>query len=231
VPWQEHGQATVFETVGVLEEHLNKTFTYPQDLTLICKLFTITPPVQPPNPSKEDYEGDMGKKMMWETSMKSYMKRTDLLESNTRAIYAIVWGKCSPMMQSKIESLDNFASKSTACDWVWLLKEIQGITHHFEGSRNVFISLDEAWSNYYRYRQGQQTLHGYLKAFQALSVLEHYGTALGTEGPYQEAVLATVKAHNPDLTPAQYQVKAKTEIHGHWFFEEGRPEAIWRTLE
>jgi hypothetical protein len=49
----------------------------------------------------------MGKKMIWETSMKTYVKRIDLMESNTRAIYAIVWGQSSAsMMQSKIESLE-----------------------------------------------------------------------------------------------------------------------------
>jgi hypothetical protein len=196
--FQCHGENTdkqqFLKTVGVLEEHRNKTFPYPQDLASICKSFTITPLVQPPNLSKEDYEGDMGKKMMWETLMKSYMKRTNLLESNTRAICAIVWGQCSLMMQSKIESLNDFASHSTGCDCVWLLlKEIQGITHCFEGTRNVFISLDDTWSNYYGYRQGQQTLHG---------------AALGTEGPYQEAVMATNKANNPSLTPEQYDVKA-----------------------
>jgi hypothetical protein len=68
--------------------------------------------MQPSNLTKEDYEKDMGKSMMWETSMKSFMKRTDLQESNARAIYAIVWGQCSPMMQSKIESLDAFRIKA-----------------------------------------------------------------------------------------------------------------------
>jgi hypothetical protein len=84
------------KTVGVLGEHINKTFTYPQDVASICKSFEIVPLVQPANLSKEEYEGDMGKKMIWETSMKTYMKRVDLMESNTRAIYAIVWGAMQP---------------------------------------------------------------------------------------------------------------------------------------
>jgi hypothetical protein len=140
--------------------------------------------------------------------MKMYMKRSDLMESNTRAIYAIVWGQCSPMMQSKLESLDYYDMKSTACDCVWLLQEIQGITHRFEGTRNVFISLDDAWSSYYAYMQGHnQTLHEYLKDFQSLvQVLEHYGAALGAEGPYQDSVNAQVMA-GTGLTPAEYRTR------------------------
>jgi hypothetical protein len=53
------------------------------------------------------------------------------------------------MIQSKLESLDEYDVKSTDCNCVWLLKEIQGITHPFKGTHNVFISLDNAWSNFY----------------------------------------------------------------------------------
>jgi hypothetical protein len=60
------------------------------------------------------------------------------------------------MMQLKVESLDKYEAQSTDCDCVWLLKKIQGITHRFEGTQNVFISLDHAWCNYYSYHQGAQ---------------------------------------------------------------------------
>jgi hypothetical protein len=117
------------------------------------------------------------------------------MESNLRAIYAIIWRQCSPMMQSKLESLHDFTVRSTDCDCVWLLKEIQGITHKFEGTRNVFISLNDAWSNYYSYRQGtHQTLHEYLKEYQSrIQVSEHYGAAIGADGPYLASVKEKLK--------------------------------------
>jgi hypothetical protein len=211
--FQCHGENTDKQqfpkTVGVLEGHINKTFSYPQDVASACRYFEIVPLVQPENLTKEEYNEDMGKKMMWETSMKMYMKRTDLMESNSRAIYAIVWGQCIPMMQSKLESLEHYNTKSIACDCVWLLQEILGITHRFEGTRNVFISLDDAWSSYYAYRQGHnQTLHEYLKEFQALvQVLEHYRAALGAEAPYQDSVNAQIMAGD-GLTPAEYRTRS-----------------------
>jgi hypothetical protein len=205
--FQCHGETTnkqqYLKTVGVLEEHINKTFSYPQDIASVCKTFSLLLLTQPKNLTKEEYENDMGKRMIWETTMKSYIKRTELMESNVRAIYAIVWGQCSPMMQSKLESLDDYTSKNQDCDCIWLLKEIQGITHRFEGTRDVFISIDDAWSNYYNFRQdGKQSLHEYLKDFQSLvQVLEHYGASIGTESPYVEAVKGRVTIENPGLDP------------------------------
>jgi hypothetical protein len=227
-----HGKNTnkqqFLKTVGVLEEHVNNSFTYPQDVTSVCKSFEIVELVHPTNLSKEEYEGDMGKKMIWETLMKTYMKRVDLLESKTRAIFTIVWGQCSPMMQSKVESLDAFESKSSTCDCIWLLMEIQGITHRFDGTRHVFISLNDAWSNYYGCRQGhKQTLSEYLKDLQGLvQVLEHYGAALGAEGPYQDSVKAQVRKDNPGLTRAEYDKRtvtaAKNKSVAIGFFETSR---------
>ena len=85
--FQCHGETTdkqqFIKTLGVLEQHINKTFTYPQDVASVCKTFEVIPPTQLKNLAKDVYEGDMGKRMMWETSMKSYIKRLDLLESNT----------------------------------------------------------------------------------------------------------------------------------------------------
>ena len=194
----EHKDKQQFlKTVGVLDEHINKTFEYPQDITSVSKSFKLTVLTQPANLTKEEYEGNMGKKLIWETLMKNYLKRLDRMEGNLRAIYAIVWGQSSPMMQSKLKSLKDYTSKCTVYDCIWLLREIQGTTHRFEGTRYVFLSLDDAWSRYYNQRQGpQQSIHDYLKDFQALiQVLEHYGAALGGDGPYLSAIMTQVEAN------------------------------------
>jgi hypothetical protein len=120
--FQCHGESTdkqqFLKTVGVLDEHINKTFSYPQDIASICRTFEVVKLTQPANLTKEEYAEDMGKRMIWQTYMKSYMKRTDIMESNMRGIYAIVWGQCSPMMQSKLESLDHYSTKSIQCNCI-----------------------------------------------------------------------------------------------------------------
>jgi hypothetical protein len=229
------------KTVGVLEEHINKTFDYPQDVASVCKTFRIVKLTVPANLDKADYKGDMGKRMLWEAAMKSYMKRADKLESNTRAIYAIVWGQCSPMMQSKLESLDDFKARSTDCDCIWLLQEIQGITHRFEGTRNVYISLDDAWELFYSYRQGpHQSLHEYLKEYQSLvQVLEHYGATIGADGPYLDATKEKLKRELSPVVPDAELLKrvlgaAKLKTIAMAFLKRAdrrRYGALWSELE
>jgi hypothetical protein len=214
--FQCHGESTnkqqFLKTVGVLDEHINKTFSYPQDIASICRTFQVVKLTQPTNLTKEEYAKDMGKRMIWQTYMKSYMKRTDMMESNMRGIYAIVWGQCSPMIQSKLKSLDHYSTKSIECDCIWLLKEIQGITHRFEGTRNIFISLDDAWCNYYSYKQGpNQSLHEYLKDYRSLvQVLEHYGAAIGSEGPYLDSLREQVRAETYAVTEEEYKANKIT---------------------
>jgi hypothetical protein len=241
--FQCHGETTdkqqYTRTVGVLGEHINKTFTYPQDVASVCKSFKLEEVKQPDNIDKDVYDKDIGKRLIWEMSMKAYVKRLEMAESNARAIYAIVWGQCSPLMQSKIESLDKYEEKNNGCDCIWLLKEIQGITHKFEGTRNIFISLDDAWTGYYNCRQEKQTLHEYLKDFQGLvQVLEHYGAAIGADAPYQKALRKQIKEDNPGLTTAEYITRtvamAKKKSVAIGFLkraDQQRYGGLWNELE
>lgn len=69
--FQPHGENNnkqqFLRTVGVLEEYVNKTFTYSQDVASICKSFKLTVLVQPTNkpdhqriPEQHGEEDDMG---------------------------------------------------------------------------------------------------------------------------------------------------------------------------
>jgi hypothetical protein len=196
------------KTVKALEEHINKTFEFPKDIAPICTIFNLPTLSPPPNLTAEEYKTDMAKKMIWETKMKTYLKRVDIQESNQRTIYSITWGQSSMMMQSKIESLNDVDSKNMSCDCTWLLQEIRGISHQFEATRNIFISLDDAWSNFYGLRQGQQGLHAYLKDLQAnVQVLEHYGAALGREGLYLDPLKEKMKSASPSGTSDEVLLK------------------------
>jgi hypothetical protein len=45
---EQNSKQQFLKTVGVLEEHINKTFDYPQDVASICKVFAVPPLLMPP---------------------------------------------------------------------------------------------------------------------------------------------------------------------------------------
>jgi len=65
-----------------------------------------------------------------------------------------------------------------------LLTAIKGIMYHFKGQQFAYLSLDNARTNYYTFKQGQnESLVDYLENFWLrVKVLEHYGGSI-SENP------------------------------------------------
>lgn len=73
--------------------------------------------------------------------------------------------------------------------------------NHFNGSRYLYVSLNDATEEYYRYCQSRisQTLDSYYKTFKAhAEVLEHYGTNVGGD----KAFLLDVEKSMTEVKPS-----------------------------
>ena len=109
------------------------------------------------------------KKLIWKTKVQTYVRRIEIQEKNCQIIFSVIRGQCSVAMKDKLESLAQYEERSEENDCAWLLIEIKGITLNFEGTRYVFLSIDDAKTAYYGYVQPKhQSLYEYLKHFQSL---------------------------------------------------------------
>jgi len=88
----------------------------------------------------------------WEKEMTNYILQKNVLESNTKAAYTIIWGQCSEALRAKVKSSSGYVSKSTACDCKWLLKTIHGIMLCFNGQRKIHHFISNAHGAYHAYR-------------------------------------------------------------------------------
>jgi len=61
-------------------------------------------------------ETDRGIVFKWEKEMTDYITRKNVLASNLKAAYTIMWGQCSEAMHAKIKSSNNYTAKSASCD-------------------------------------------------------------------------------------------------------------------
>ena len=75
--FQCHGEKVdrqqFIKTVKALEEHINKTFEFPQDIAPMCTNYAWPTMSPQPNLSAEEDKTKVEKKMIWETKMKTYL--------------------------------------------------------------------------------------------------------------------------------------------------------------
>jgi len=69
----------------------------------------------------------------WEKEMTNYITRKNVLESNLKSAYTIMWGQCSEALRAKVKSSSDYADKSADCDCKWLIKTVHGVMLHFDG--------------------------------------------------------------------------------------------------
>ena len=124
----------------------------PKDVVSICKKLTKEEVNEPAYLNKTELKSET-KKFIWKTKVHSYVRRVKTQENNCESIFSIIWGQCSTAMKNKLQSLDNYQERSNEYDCVWILKEIKVITLRFEGTRYIFLSLDDARTAYYSYGQ------------------------------------------------------------------------------
>jgi len=130
--------------------------------------------------------------------MDDYYTRTGHIESNLKAIYAIIWGQCSEAMQAKLKSLSDFEAKDRQNNCVWLLTVIRTIIVCFEEKSYIQLALMDAWIMYYIYQQGpDMTVATYIEEFWSLvDVLGHHVGSISIDA-------GCIKAEDTSLANAQ----------------------------
>ena len=120
---------------------------------------------------------------LYKEQIRRYATRLDKQTANERALYSVMWGQCSPTLQSKIQGATTYKTMHANCDLSMLLKEIRNISFEIDSSKNVYLISFIALSKVFSMRQSKEnSCATYLKNYEAiLSVLEHLGIQLGSE--------------------------------------------------
>lgn len=113
---------------------------------------------------------------IYREKVKSYISLEMRLENTTRALYNIVWGQSSRLLQNKLRSKKDFEQIDDKGDVVSLLREIRKISHQAEDSVCVYDSLDEVLRRFYTYVQSPEEDNAtHLVRFREfIDVLDHF---------------------------------------------------------
>jgi hypothetical protein len=183
---------------------------FPKDVASICKKGTLEVIPEPVDLSEEEKKSET-KKLIWKTKVQTYVRRVEAQERNCQSIYAVIWGQCSTQMKNKLQSLGSYDMKSNKFDCVWILNEIKAVTLRFEGTRYIFLSIDDARTEYYSYTQpNTQSLADYLRHFQSLvDVLEHYDASVGEDKAFLDKAGILMEVEEPDVKDSDYPVQMR----------------------
>ena len=61
----------------------------------------------------------------WEKKIDGIAKREDILDSNLRKLYGLIWGQCSELVRAHIEALTVFTLVARSSDSLALLKALK----------------------------------------------------------------------------------------------------------
>jgi len=167
-------------TVEALSKYFANNMKYARDMMLLTQDLVNPEAAKPVAIAKG--KTDMEIVFKWEKEMTDYITQKNVLNSNLKASYIIIWGQCSKAMRAKIKSANNYEAKNTACNCEWLLKAIRGTMLCFDGQCKIHQSISNAHGAYHAYHPAQDACLVLvdLEEFSALvGTIEHYGGCIG----------------------------------------------------
>ena len=99
------------------------------------------------------------------------------LKNILHSLFSVIWGQCSQLLRSKLESKSEYEGIKENSDVSGLLKLIKTVLYQFETHTSIYEALDEAKKNYYLYYQGPKTSNTqHVKNLQDMvEVIEYHG--------------------------------------------------------
>ena len=178
-------------TTKQIVEHIGRTYKNGGDIRATLDegaLFQILKP-EDPSDGYQDLLTSTGKVIktarqqipyvedeIFKQEINNYVRRKNQLSANVQQAYSLVLGQCTEMMKNKLQSSTNWENISRKQDVISLLEEIKAITFCFEHQKYQILSIFNAKSSFYTFRQGSMTNIAYLQSF---SNLAEIATSLG----------------------------------------------------
>ena len=62
---------------------------------------------------------------LYKEEMKLFASRRNVLRQNQIKLWGVIWGQCSPALQTEIKGNEDFSSEMVKYDMVWLLGQLK----------------------------------------------------------------------------------------------------------
>ena len=104
-------------------------------------------------------------KKVYDSEIIAVVKRRNTLTSNLQKAYSLILGQCTPLMKDKLKASPRWEAIKTAQDALELMAEIKTISFKFEDQKFLPLSIHNAKSTFYSFRQGSLNNSDYFQRF------------------------------------------------------------------
>ena len=151
-------------TMEQLGRYVSHTYTYGEDIQSLAQNLKDTKISKPEDINQKT--GNATAKRIWEKEMDEYVKRSGIYKSNTKKLYSVVWGQCSPVLQARMEQLPSYNTMHQDNDSIMLLKEMRASVFDFDNQAYLHNSMLKAKEALVRIRhQEHESNNNYCKRF------------------------------------------------------------------
>jgi hypothetical protein len=108
--------------------------------------------------------------------MKVFAARRAMLRQNKTKVYSVIWGQCSPALQSELMGEQEYQTMSTSFDCIWLLETLNLFSAGVDKNSNVYMSTFHTMKSFYTIRQSptetmETYYHGRFESAVATAIL------------------------------------------------------------
>ena len=155
--------------------HVYASNTYKKEIKHLKVLFTQLkkPTIIKP---EQDKESELYDETIYKEEVRQSIKDKRSLESTLVALYNVVWGQCSKLLQNKLKASPKFTTFDDESDVIMLLTEVKRLSSKYEENTSAYDTLHEAKAKLFKYQQSDdESLADHMTNFKDLcSNIEYY---------------------------------------------------------
>mmetsp|Transcript_26148 Transcript_26148/g.77381 ORF Transcript_26148/g.77381 Transcript_26148/m.77381 type:complete len:168 (-) Transcript_26148:182-685(-) len=102
---------------------------------------------------------DVTREITWKEEIYKHVKRKGAIARGANKAFGLVWGQCTPVVQSKLRSLGQCMATNAAYDNQAFLQLVQGGTFKFDNQKCPYHALCEAEKNFFAFPQGKKMMN------------------------------------------------------------------------
>ena len=139
-----------------IQNHLTISWDFGKDIGYVVKHMK-DPKIEEPTDMTSDKEKDKWRVRLWNQEVDQYGARTQLLEDNKSALYALILDAVSKIVKSKLSNKAGYTKANENNDALWLLETLEDIMVNFEEVKPKILAIDDQMERIMRLKQGEST--------------------------------------------------------------------------